>query len=77
MRALLESFAAELAAAKIGAGELNELDQHTDAMQKALEGKEPRIDQISAANLAFHQTIVRAAGNTRLREAVDARRPGA
>jgi DNA-binding GntR family transcriptional regulator len=66
MRALLESFAAELAAVKIGASELDELDRHTDAMQKALDGKEPRIDQISAANLAFHQVIGRAAGNTRL-----------
>jgi DNA-binding GntR family transcriptional regulator len=35
-------------------------------MQKALEGREPRIDQVSAANLAFHQCVVRAAGNTRL-----------
>ena len=66
MRALLESFAAELAAAKIGGSELDELGRHTDAMQKALAGNEPRIDQISAANLAFHQGIVRAAGNTRL-----------
>ena len=54
MRALLGSFAAELAAAKISDEELNELGAHTDAMQKALEGREPRIDQISAANLAFH-----------------------
>jgi DNA-binding GntR family transcriptional regulator len=66
MRTLLESFAAELAAAKIDGNELDELSRHTDAMQKALGGKEPRIDQISAANLAFHQGVVRAAGNTRL-----------
>lgn len=66
MRALLESFAAELAAAKIGESELDELGRHTDAMQKGLDGDRPRIDQISAANLAFHQGIVRAAGNARL-----------
>ena len=66
MRALLESFAAELAASKISAEELDELTRHTDAMQKALEGRKPRIDQMSAANLAFHQGIVRAAGNARL-----------
>jgi DNA-binding GntR family transcriptional regulator len=66
MRALLESFAAELAATKISENELDELVRHTDAMQRGLEGDEPRIDQMSAANLAFHQGIARAAGNTRL-----------
>jgi DNA-binding GntR family transcriptional regulator len=66
MRALLESFAAELAASKIGDKELDGLGTHTDAMQKALDGNQPRIDQISAANLAFHQGVVLAAGNARL-----------
>jgi DNA-binding GntR family transcriptional regulator len=71
MRALLESFAAELAAAKIGAAQLNELDRHTDAMRAALEQDEPRIDQISAANLAFHHGIVLAANNSRLLQVIE------
>ena len=66
MRALLESFAAELAAGKIDQSELDELSRDTDVMQKALEADLPRIDPFSSANLAFHQGVVRAAGNARL-----------
>jgi DNA-binding GntR family transcriptional regulator len=67
MRALLESFAAELAAGKITAAECDELNRLNGEMERALEHeREPDLDRISAANLAFHHTIVAAAGNSRL-----------
>lgn len=67
MRARLESFAAELAATKITGAEIDALTQLSDGIENAIKGQRgPDLDRISAENLAFHEVIVRAAGNGRL-----------
>lgn len=67
MRALLESFAAELAAAKITQQEVEALVGLADEMDAALDHPDgPDLERLSNANLAFHRLIVSAAGNSRL-----------
>jgi DNA-binding GntR family transcriptional regulator len=72
MRARLESLAAGLAAAKIGAEGIAELSRLTDAMEQAIERPEgPDLDGVSARNLAFHRAIAAAAENGRLSSMVE------
>jgi DNA-binding GntR family transcriptional regulator len=72
MRSLLESFAAELAAAKIDVEAIGELEELARTMERALDvGDRPDLDSISAANLAFHRRIVTATGNARLMIVLD------
>lgn len=67
MRALMESFAAGLAAIKISPGEIDNLRRYNDAMRQGLNAAEPNVEQISGANLDFHQCIVGASHNIRLK----------
>ena len=73
MRVMLESFACELAAAKITAEQLAELTGHCDAMAAAAAagGGELDLDQVSKSNLDFHRVVARAAGNSRLYAAIE------
>jgi DNA-binding GntR family transcriptional regulator len=66
MRMLLEGLGAELAARRIGEAELAKLAKLCDEMEGAYGPEGPDIEAISVANLAFHQTIVDGARNSRL-----------
>lgn len=70
LRALLESYAAELAAHKIGPDTLDELDRLAGEMEACLPEADGRIadfDRVAALNARFHRLIVAAAGNARLK----------
>jgi DNA-binding GntR family transcriptional regulator len=72
MRAMLEGYAAELAAPKISAEALGELTRHNAAMEAAIGiDAHPDLDGVSKANLAFHKTIVMAADNKVLMQAIE------
>jgi len=81
LRAELEGFASELAAANIDAGGLEALDRAQAAMeaivQRPQSGTLPASEeasfnsQITAANQSFHAIIHEAAGNERLRRILD------
>ncbi|MBL0933761.1 MAG: GntR family transcriptional regulator [Rhizobiaceae bacterium] len=66
MRAMLESFAAGLAAAKRSDEDVERMNELCARMEKEAARSVPDLDRISADNLAFHRTIVEAANNTRL-----------
>lgn len=72
MRAMLEGYAASLAARKIGAGELAKLDTLCDRMADVVALK-PAADvaEISSVNLEFHRSVALAAGNSRLLTALE------
>jgi DNA-binding GntR family transcriptional regulator len=64
LRALLEGFAAELAAAKIGAEEVALLREIAAEMEAAVAGPDgPDTEAVSIANNRFHAAIWAAAGN--------------
>lgn len=72
MRVMLEGFAAELAAVKITNAGLSELTQHNNEMEDAITaGAKPDLDLVSKTNLEFHRTIVAAAGNKFLTQAIE------
>jgi DNA-binding GntR family transcriptional regulator len=72
IRALLEGYAAELAAQKITREELAALEAACDHMERAAHGHAgPDLDGVSKANLEFHGLIAAAARNTRLRAALE------
>lgn len=66
MRAMLESFATGLAAAKRSAADLDLMRGLCMRMEEEAARTDPNLDQISQDNLAFHRAIVDAAGNTLL-----------
>lgn len=67
LRAVLESHAAELAAARMTLTHIDELRRCADAMQEAVEGVAvDRLDTLAIENDKFHRIIVRASGNRRL-----------
>ena len=72
MRIMLEGYAAQLAATKITPAELDELLRHNDAWEAAVSSSpKPDIDGIANSNLSFHRTIVTAAGNKFLAQAIE------
>lgn len=72
MRIMLEGYAAQLAAAKITSAQLDELSHHNREWEAAVARRsKPDIDGIANSNLRFHQTIVAAAGNKFLTQAIE------
>lgn len=72
MRVMLEGFAAELAAIKITNAGLEELTHHNQEMEDAIiAGPKPDLERVSETNLEFHRTIVAAAGNKYLSQAIE------
>lgn len=61
LRRMLETGAAELAASRITAQELDDLRSHLAAMRGGHEAND--VDRFVAADLAFHDVILRASGN--------------
>ncbi len=66
LRALLEGFGARRAASRIGAPELDRLDELCDRMEAQVARPRPDLDEVSALNLDLHQSVLAAAGNSRL-----------
>lgn len=67
LRAMLEAYAAEQAAARISTADLAELDRLAAAMKAAAgEGGDDMLQRIAAANSAFHGLILSASGSRRL-----------
>ncbi|MFF8728481.1 FadR/GntR family transcriptional regulator [Streptomyces sp. NPDC015171] len=66
VRRILEPAATALAAGRIGAEELDLLDARLAAL-----GAEPSVEQLVAADLEFHRSIVRSAGNSVLSSLLD------
>jgi DNA-binding GntR family transcriptional regulator len=72
MRAMLEGYAAELAASKAGGEEMAELMRLADVMERAIADTDrPDLEALTGANLAFHRVIAGAAGNSRLAHMVE------
>lgn len=61
LRRMFETGAAELAAARVTAGELEEMDEQLAQMRAAHEAND--VDRFVAADLAFHDLILHASGN--------------
>jgi DNA-binding GntR family transcriptional regulator len=71
LRSVLEGFGAGLAAQKIGADELQELDNLCDQMdQAALAGNERDLEKMTELNSSFHLAIMKASGNRHLAEVI-------
>ncbi len=70
LRALLEGHAAYLAAQRITAADLDQLERAATALEQSLtmtfERREDEVHFLVEQNAIFHQTIARAAGNQRL-----------
>ncbi|MEU6593002.1 FadR/GntR family transcriptional regulator [Streptomyces sp. NPDC046881] len=66
VRRILEPAATALAASRIGAAELDALEAQLDEL-----GAEPSVEQLVAADLEFHRSIVRGAGNSVLCSLLD------
>lgn len=71
-RALLEGYAAELAAQKITAEGLEQLDRQCDEMAAVISVREVDVEALSRSNLGFHRGVAVAAGNLRLLASVEA-----
>jgi len=63
VRLIIEPAAAELAAHRAGAADLQTMDEALTDMQAALDGDASDFDAFDRADRRFHQTIVRACGN--------------
>ncbi|CAM5710349.1 MULTISPECIES: FadR/GntR family transcriptional regulator [Streptomyces] len=66
VRRILEPAATALAAPRIDAGQLDALEAQLDAL-----GAEPSVEQLVAADLEFHRSIVQSAGNSVLCSLLD------
>ncbi|MFJ4524091.1 FadR/GntR family transcriptional regulator [Streptomyces sp. NPDC088810] len=66
VRRILEPAATALAASRIGEDELDALSAQLDEL-----GAEPSVEQLVAADLEFHRSIVRSAGNSVLCSLLD------
>ncbi|GAA4783109.1 FadR/GntR family transcriptional regulator [Streptomyces ziwulingensis] len=66
VRRILEPAATAMAAALIGAAELDALDAQLDAL-----GAQPSVEALVAADLEFHRSIVRGSGNAVLCSLLD------
>lgn len=71
LRAMLEGYAAELAACKIGAAALDRLDQLCDEMQAILNAPRVDLNALSRNNLTFHREVAVAANNARLLASIE------
>lgn len=70
MRALLEGYAAGLAAVKRGEHHLEAIARSCLTMERELDEPLPDLEVFSAANLEFHRTIAQAADNNHLMAAL-------
>lgn len=67
MRTVLEGHAAELSAARLAPGQIEELARSTDGMERAAGFDGPRdLGKLASHNSEFHRLIVTAAANRRL-----------
>lgn len=66
VRRILEPAATAMAAGRIGAGELDDLERRLDAL-----GPHPAVEELVACDLDFHREIVAAAGNSVLCSLLD------
>ncbi|KMS89374.1 FadR/GntR family transcriptional regulator [Streptomyces flaveolus] len=66
VRRILEPAATALAAPRIDAGQLDALEAQLDAL-----GADPSVEQLVAADLEFHRSIVQSAGNSVLCSLLD------
>lgn len=71
LRAMLEGYAAELAAAKIAAPALDRLDRLCNEMQIILGTAQVDLIALSRNNLTFHREIAVAANNARLLASIE------
>ena len=71
MRAMLEGFAAELAAMKRSADDLAVMTECCVVMEREMEKSALDLDLLSRTNLALHRRIASAAGNNRLLGALE------
>lgn len=71
LRAILEAFAARLAAERSTPAQIAELRKQIDLIDQALAAKPgPDIERFLAANARFHQVICEASGNSRLSDMI-------
>lgn len=68
LRVLLESFAAQVAAERIGDAEREELQMLADEMGRLVEERPIDVDAIAEVNDRFHKGVLEACGNRRLRD---------
>lgn len=68
LRVLLESFAAQVAAERIGDAEREELQTLADEMGRLVEERPIDVDAIAEVNDRFHKGVLEACGNRRLRD---------
>lgn len=68
LRVLLESFAAQVAAERIGDAERAELQMLADEMGRLVEERPIDVDAIADVNDRFHKGVLEACGNRRLRD---------
>jgi DNA-binding GntR family transcriptional regulator len=72
IRAVLESMAAERAAARISEGDISRLESLTDALQRATKLAGPDLlREFADFNNAFHGVILAAAGSRQLRQVLE------
>jgi DNA-binding GntR family transcriptional regulator len=72
LRVLLEGFAAESAALRVTPEQLVELREAADEMQALVAQPEPSRDGIAEVNDRFHKAVLKASGNARLQELLNA-----
>lgn len=72
LRVLLEGFAAELAALRVTPEQLVELRAFADEMQGLVTEPEPSREAIAEVNDRFHKAVLKASGNERLQELLNA-----
>jgi len=66
IRSRLEPWGSALAAER-GTADLVALQELAEGMDEAASGRKPNVDRLTTLNAQFHDTILRAAGNERLR----------
>lgn len=72
IRAVLEALAAERAATRIAAQEIERLEQLTDALERATHAAGPSLfREFADFNNAFHTVILNAAGSRRIRQVLE------
>jgi DNA-binding GntR family transcriptional regulator len=72
LRVLLEAFAAESAAERVTPEQLVELRACADEMQALVTQPNPSTDAIAEVNDRFHKGVLKASGNERLQELLNA-----
>jgi DNA-binding GntR family transcriptional regulator len=72
LRVLLEGFAAESAARRVTPEQLVELRETADEMQALVDQPDPSREAIAEVNDRFHKAVLKASGNARLQELLNA-----